>query len=90
MPLEQVLTYIPAVAVVAGLALVLWSERGRLQSLLPSEPSAKKTESQLTPAERFDRFCALRNWCEQAGATEAVKAMDTLVLPAIVQGGGES
>jgi hypothetical protein len=90
MPFDQVLTYIPVAAVVGGLLLVLWSERGRLQSLLPSERTPAPTATGLTPADRFAKFYALRNWCEQAGAAEAVKALDGVVLPAIVQGGKPS
>lgn len=90
MPFDQVLTYIPVAAVVGGLLLVLWSERERIQSLLARDHAPVPTETSLTPADRFDKFYALRNWCEQAGAAEAVKALDGVVLPAIVQGGKPS
>ena len=90
MPFEQWSAYLPVAAVVIGMALVGWSERARIQSWLPDAAPAKQTGSPLTPADRFDKFYALRNWCEQAGAAEAVKAMDSAVLPAIVQGGKPS
>ena len=90
MPFDQVLTYIPVAAVVVGLLLVLWSERERIQALLARERVPAPTETGLTPADRFAKFYALRNWCEQAGAAEAVKSLDGVVLPAIVQGGKPS
>ncbi len=90
MPFEQVLGYIPVAAVVGGLLLVLWSERERIQALLARDRVPAPTEKGLTPADRFAKYYALRKWCEQAGAAEAVKAMDGVVLPAIVQGGKPS
>jgi hypothetical protein len=90
MPFEQVVGYIPVAAVVGGLLLVLWSERERIQALLARERVTVPTETGLTPSDRFAKFYALRNWCEQAGAAEAVKALDGVVLPAIVQGGKPS
>jgi polyferredoxin len=90
MPFEQWTAYFPVAAVVVGLALVAWSERERIQSLLTRDRAPLPTETGLTPADRFAKFYALRNWCEQAGAAEAVKAMDSVVLPAIVQGGKPS
>ena len=90
MPFEQVAGYIPVAAVVVGLLLVLWSERERIQSLLARDHAPVPTETGLTPADRFAKFYALRNWCEQAGAAEAVKALDGVVLPAIVHGGKPS
>jgi hypothetical protein len=90
MPFEQWSAYLPVAAVVFGMALVAWSERERIQSLLARDRAPVPTETGLTPADRFAKFYALRNWCEQSGAAEAVKAMDSVVLPAIVQGGKPS
>jgi hypothetical protein len=90
MPLEQLLPYVPVLAIVAGVVLVLWNERARIVSAIRAHRPTVNTESGLTPAERFDRFYALRNWCEQASAAEAVKALDGVVLPAIVKGGDPS
>jgi hypothetical protein len=76
MPLEQMVPYIPVAAVVVGVVLVLWSERNRIRSAIGAGPT-EKTESELTPAERFDKFYALRNWCERSGAAEAVEPSST-------------
>ena len=89
MPLEQLLPYGPVLAIVAGVVLVLWNERGRIRSWVGNAQAPARTDTGLTPAARFDRFYALRNWCERSGAAEAVKALDGVVLPAIVQGGGK-
>ena len=89
MPLEQWISYVPAVVIVLGVLLVAWSERARIQAAVRGNDAPAQPQSGLTPAERFDKFYALRNWCEQANAAEAVKALDGVVLPAIVQGGGQ-
>lgn len=84
---EPVQSYLPLVLIVAGGAVLLWNQKGRITALLARLRPAAKAEPVLTPAERFDRFCALRQWCEATGQAEAVKALDSVILPAIVQGG---
>jgi hypothetical protein len=34
----------------------------------------------------FERLYDLRSWCQTAGKLEAVKAIDSAILPVIVQG----
>jgi hypothetical protein len=77
---------LPTIAIVCGLIVLLASQKGRLATLLMKFRPQAKTEPGLTPHERFERLFALRAWCETAGKTEAVKAIDSAILPAIVQG----
>jgi len=87
--LEQVSSYLPIAAIASGLLLLLASQKDRIVAFVAKfRPATKvKAEPTLSPAERFERFYALRTWCETAGQTNAVKALDSVVLPAIVQGG---
>ncbi len=96
MPLEQLTHYLPIMAIAAGVLLLAWSQRDRIVGLLTrfkpqpiAQPQAEpQTQSELSPAERFAMVFALRTWCLAAGHSEAVKALDVQVLPAIVQNGG--
>ncbi len=91
MPLEQLQSYLPWAAVIAGVLLLAWGQKDRLAGWLarlrptPKPDSAAKPV--MEPAERFATLYALRTWCQEAGHQEAVKALDTQVLPAILQGG---
>jgi hypothetical protein len=84
---------IPLAAIAAGGLLLLWGQRDGIASLwrkTQSQPASQpesppQAEPEMPPAERFERFFALRMWCEQAGQAEAVKALDGVVLPAIVK-----
>lgn len=74
----------------AGVLVLLFSERERLAGWLGKlRPAATQRITGLAPGERFDRFYALRVWCEDTGHAEAVKALDGRVLPAIVHSGRE-
>jgi hypothetical protein len=84
--LDQLPLSLPTVAIAGGVLLLLWSQGGRFVGLLAKLRSAPKTEADLTPHELFERLYALRTWCETVGQAEAVKALDTSVLPAIVRG----
>jgi hypothetical protein len=92
MPLEQFQTYLPWAAVIAGVLLLAWSQKDRLAGWLARLRRAAKpdpaTVPAMGPAERFTTLYALRTWCHEAGHQEAVKALDTHVLPAIIQEGG--
>lgn len=83
--LNQLPLSLPTVAIAGGVLLLLWSQSGRFFALLAKLRPAPKTEAELTPHELFERLYALRTWCESAGQAEAVKALDTSVLPAIVR-----
>jgi len=74
------------VAIAGGVLLLLWSQSGRFVGLLAKLRPASKTDGDLTPHELFERLYAVRAWCQAAGQTEAVKALDSSVLPAIVGG----
>ena len=88
MPLDQLSPYLPMTAIAAGVLLLLWGQRDRLKPLIDGLRSAPKDDPEMSPADRFATFHALRTWCEEAGQAEAVKALDGQVLPAIVHGGG--
>jgi hypothetical protein len=98
MPLEQLQTYLPWVAVIAGLLVLLWGQRDRLAGWLArlwpkpkiDSATAPATNTTMGPAERFITLYALRTWCQEAGHQEAVKALDSQVLPVIIQGGPKS
>jgi hypothetical protein len=77
---------VPTLAIVGGVLLLLWSQKDRFTALLGKLRPAPKAEINLTPHELFDRLYALRAWCEAVGQTEAVGALDSSVLPAIVRG----
>ena len=59
-------------------------QRDRLESLVAGWWPVKTTTT-MQPAERFEKFYALRAWCEAAGHAQAVKALDGQVLPTIVR-----
>ena len=84
--LEQFHITWPLVLVAGGALLLLLGQKDRIVGLLARLRPARRTTGDLTPSERFDRLYALRTWCEQAGQLDAVKALDSAVLPAIVQG----
>ena len=86
MPLDQLMPYAPAAAIVAGVLMLLWSGRDRLKSLVAGLRPAPKAEPEMSPTERFATFYALRTWCDESGQAGAVKALDGHVLPAIVAG----
>jgi len=79
---------IPMLAIAGGVLLLLWSQMDRFTSLLGKLRPTPKTDADLTPHELFERFYAMRAWCEATGQTEAVSALDSIVLPAIVRTGG--
>lgn len=78
---------IPMLAIAGGVLLLLWSQKDRFTALLGKLRKAPKTESDLTPHELFERLYAVRAWCQATGKIEAVTALDSNVLPAIVRGG---
>ncbi len=86
MSLEQLSQYWPILAIVAGAVLLLWGQRDRLKAWVAGLRPAPVAESEMTPAARFETFYAMRSWCETAGHTEAVHALDTVILPTIVRG----
>jgi len=86
MPLDQLVPYAPAAAIAAGVLMLLWGGRDRLKSLLAGLRRAPKVEAEMSPADRFATFYALRSWCDASGQAVAVKALDSQVLPAIVAG----
>lgn len=77
-----------AIAIVGGVLLLLWGQVGRagqwwttlLSLLRPATPD-------LSPHEVFNTLYTLRAWCERAGQQDAVTALETVVLPAIIRGG---
>lgn len=83
---EFINSSLPFVAVACGVLLLLVSQKDRLVMLLKKLRPAAKAEPSLTPHELFERLYDLRSWCQTAGKTEAVKAIDSTLLPAIVQG----
>lgn len=85
MPLDQLTPYLPTLAIVAGVALILWEQRDRLKTLASGLMPAAKDETALSPADRFETYYALRAWCEKAGHAVAVKALDSQVLPTLVR-----
>jgi len=84
---EQLFNYLPIAAIAGGVLLLVASQWSRIASWLSTVRPDPKSESGSTPAERFEQYIALRTWCEAAGQTNAVKSLDGVVLPAIVQGG---
>jgi hypothetical protein len=83
---EYLHSSLPYAAVTCGALLLIFSQRDRLLAILKRlRPQAQATPG-LTPHERFERLYDLRSWCESAGKGEAVKAIDGVLLPAIVQG----
>ena len=87
MPVDQLTPYLPGLAIAAGTLVLLWGQRDRLKSLFSGTQTATKVEPEMPPAERFATLYALRCWCQAAGHAEAVRAIDTQVLPTIVRGG---
>ena len=80
--LDSLLSW-PAFAIAAGVLLLAWNRGGAsLKSWLARRATAQQD---LGPQERFARFYDLRQWCESAGQTEAIAALDSSVLPAIVR-----
>jgi hypothetical protein len=77
---------LPAIAIACGLIVLLLSQKDRLATLLVKFCPQAKTVPGLTPHELFERLYDLRSWCETSGKAEAVKAIDSAILPAIVQG----
>jgi hypothetical protein len=66
--------------------LLLASQKDRLVAMFKRLcPKAKATPG-LTPHERFQRLFDRWSWCKTAGKTETVKAIDSAILSAIVQG----
>jgi hypothetical protein len=84
--LEQLQPYLPLAAIVGGVLVILWGEKDRLTTVLGQFRPAAKAEPVLGPHDLFERLYDLRTWCEATGRTEAVKALDENVLPAIVRG----
>ncbi len=86
MPLDQLpfAEQLPMLAIAAGVLLLLFGQRDRLKSVVAGWWPAKTTTT-MQPAERFAMFYALRTWCEAAGHAQAVRALDTQVLPTIVR-----
>ena len=82
---EQLATHLPLAALVAGALVLAWGQRDSLAGLLTQLRPAPAPAPQASPAERLEKFLALRDWCEQAGHTEAVQALDSTVLPALVR-----
>jgi hypothetical protein len=83
---EWLKSSLPLVAIACGAILLLAAQKDRLAAMFKKlRPQAKATPG-LTPHERFQRLYDLRSWCETAGKTEAVQAIDSAILPAIVQG----
>jgi len=86
MSLEPFAPYLPWLAVAAGVLVLLWGQRARIGGWLAAlRPGVTE---RLAPSERFERFYALRSWCQESGHAEAVRALDERVLPAIVREGG--
>lgn len=85
MPLDQLTPQLPIIAIAAGVVLLLWGQRDRLKALLGAFKPVATTETPLSPTDRFETFYAIRAWCEGAGHTAAVKALDSQVLPTIVR-----
>jgi hypothetical protein len=83
--LELVQPYLPIGAIAAGALALIWGQRDRLVSLAGKFRPAAPIDSGLTPHDLFERLYDLRTWCVAAGQSEAVKALDTSVLPAIVR-----
>ena len=84
--LDQLQPYLPLTAIVGGILIILWGEKDRLITLLSKLRPTAKAEPSLGPHDLFARLYDLRTWCEAAGHTDAVKALDEGVLPAIVRG----
>jgi len=89
MSLDQLMPYLPTLAIAAGAALILWGQRDRLKGLVGGLMPAVTAETPMSPTDRFETFYALRAWCEKAGHAAAVKVLDTQVLPAIVRNRAE-
>jgi hypothetical protein len=85
--LEQLHLSWPIVLSVAGALVIAWGQKDQIVGLLSKLHPTQSASAELSPADRFDRLYALRAWCESVGNVEAVKALDSVVLPAIVQGG---
>lgn len=83
---ELMKSSLPLIAVACGVLLLLASQKDRLMAILAKLRPATKPEPGLTPHELFERLYDLRSWCQTAGKAEAVKAIDSAILPAIVQG----
>ena len=77
----------PALAAIAGAAVLAWGQKDRLLALLPAGQASPPTGVALSPHELFSRLYDLRSACEASGHVEAVKALDDAVLPAIVRPG---
>lgn len=84
--LELVQPYLPIVAVAGGVLVLVWGQRDRVVALFRRLRPAAPARSGLGPNDLFQRLHDLRSWCEAAGHAEAVRALDTSVLPAIVRG----
>jgi hypothetical protein len=72
---------LPFIALAIGALLLLWGQRSKLTAWIPKLNF--KSES-MSPTKRFEKFYALRSWCDKAGHTFAVEALDDVVLGAIV------
>jgi hypothetical protein len=83
---EYLQSSLPYAAIACGILLLLVGQRGRLATMLRKIQPTAKSEPSLTPHERFERLYDLRSWCQAAGKLDAVKAIDSVLLPAIVQG----
>ena len=83
---ELLKSSLPLVAIACGAMLLLASQKDRFVAIFKKLRPAAKSEPGLTPHELFERLYDLRSWCESAGKTEAVQAIDSALLPAIVQG----
>ena len=84
---ETLTHYLPWAAIVVGLVVLAWGQKDRLAGLFARPSPAPGPAGTLSPSERFEKFIALRAWCEEAGQAEAVKSLDSVVLPALVQRG---
>ena len=72
----------PVIAIAAGVLLLLWNWGGGVWSWFSKRAPLPQD---LGPHELFARFYDVRQWCEFAGQTDAITALDTAVLPAIVR-----
>jgi hypothetical protein len=83
---EWIQSWLPTIGIACGTLLLAIGQRDRLTALVAKLRPAAKPQPSLTAHELFARLYDLRSWCESAGKTEAVKAIDAALLPAIVQG----
>ncbi len=92
MPLDQFPPYLPMVAVVGGILLLLFGQRARLSALVgkfwpaaadDSEP-ADEDETEITAHEAY--ACVRRLLAEVEDCPKAVHALELVVMPALISG----